>query len=314
MVDGCGWSGSKSLGPNNSPGVDTDWLVQWRWRKLTSTICQGTVLGVLCKWSTLPTSRSQILLLSLFREKEAGGGGSPAADDSQGRVCWPNWWSCAPAFSPSVPLKSVATISQPVELLPQTLLVRISMCVAGPWLLRDGLWLADPVWPAPSTLAGVACVYRTHAWEVVSISCPWSLPEQRENCVQYRVFRFVLKAKHQWTWRRFLTSTMHVGENVHTFGSPCVTRTEHFMEGLSPPAPWWESRMDQACSIHGRVHAGEKGGLTPVKSWRWPTRGVRQEDSSSWPLIGLFPLPGSPTNLAINIILEARLFTISPEY
>lgn len=22
-------------------------------------------------------------------------------------------------------------------------------------------WLADPVWPAPSTLAGVACVYKT---------------------------------------------------------------------------------------------------------------------------------------------------------
>lgn len=69
------------------------------------------------------------------------------------------------------------------------------------------LWPADPTWPTPSALAGVpACEKR------LAVSCPRDLLEQRGQCLQYWVFKFMLTTKYQLTWKRLITSALHLGE------------------------------------------------------------------------------------------------------
>ena len=52
----------------------------------------------------------------------------------------------------------------------------------------------------------------------VAISCPWSLPKPRGQCLQYWVFELILRGRNPSNrfippaWRRFLTPTMHFGE------------------------------------------------------------------------------------------------------
>lgn len=160
-------------------------------------------------------------------------------------VCWPRPRPCLLTRPPSPLFKSVATTPQPVEPLPRRLLVHRSVCLVHCKFSRT-----DPVagWrsltstkhPGWSTMDTPLAFKK---W--VAISCPWSLPKPRGQCLQYWVFELMLRGRNPSNrfippaWRRFLTPTMHFGEpGSPPFRLPWSLRVPHRPSSTVPaPSP-----------------------------------------------------------------------------